>query len=207
MPDLVIVAGGSGQHASVVYEAAVLAGHRVAGYATVEPGSPATLLDCPPLGPLDACPIEGVRFVVACGSNTQRRAISDSLAARGAEFAAVIHPAAVVSPSATIAPGAMVLASAILGPRARIEAGAIVNHAAVVDHDCVVEAFANICPGVRLAGCVQVREDAFVGLSASVIQGLEIGRGAVVGAGAVVIRDVAAGATVVGVPAREVHTT
>ncbi|MEE4450977.1 NeuD/PglB/VioB family sugar acetyltransferase [Novosphingobium resinovorum] len=202
VPELVIVAGASGQHAAVVYEAAVLSGMRVAGFVTMKDEAPAELLDCPPLGPLEACAISGRRFVVACGDNALRRDLTARLEAKGAPFAAVVHPCAIVSPSARVAAGAVVLAGAIIGPRAAIGAGAIVNHASVVDHDCTVDAFANICPGVRLAGCVSVEAGAFVGLGAAVIPGLRIGREAVVGAGAVVIRDVAAGVTVAGVPAK-----
>lgn len=201
MADLVILAGASGQHAAVVYEAAVLSGLRVAGFATVEGVSPAQVLDCPPLGTFAGLARDDVEFLVACGSNALRRDLTARIAARGGTLARVVHPAAIVSPSAVLAPGAVVLAGAIVGPRATIGAGAIVNHGAIVDHDCVVGDFANICPGVRLAGCVRLGEAAFVGLGAMVTQGLGIGPDAVVGAGAVVVRDVAAGVTVTGVPA------
>lgn len=48
-----------------------------------------------------------------------------------------------------------------------------------------------------------VRRHASIGSGAVILPGVEIGEGALVGAGAVVTRDVAAGATVVGNPARE----
>lgn len=48
----------------------------------------------------------------------------------------------------------------------------------------------------------RISDDVFIGSGARVLGGIEIGRGAVVGANAVVIDDVAAGETVVGVPAR-----
>jgi acetyltransferase-like isoleucine patch superfamily enzyme len=49
---------------------------------------------------------------------------------------------------------------------------------------------------------VTIAEGAHVGIGAAVRQGIRIGRNAIVGAGAVVVDDVAAGAVVVGVPAR-----
>jgi serine acetyltransferase len=77
-------------------------------------------------------------------------------------------------------------------------------------HDCRVGAFATLSPGVHLSGNNVLEPSVFVGTGAVTVQGLpdrplEIGRGAVIGAGAVVIRNVAAGATVVGVPARELR--
>ena len=55
---------------------------------------------------------------------------------------------------------------------------------------------------IALGGTVTVGDGAFVGLGARVLPGITIGERATVGAGAVVHRDVPAGATMVGVPAR-----
>jgi acetyltransferase-like isoleucine patch superfamily enzyme len=49
---------------------------------------------------------------------------------------------------------------------------------------------------------VLVEADVWIGAGAILLPGVRIGRGAVVGAGAVVTRDVPAGAVVMGVPAR-----
>lgn len=51
---------------------------------------------------------------------------------------------------------------------------------------------------------VVVEDDAWIGIGAIVLKGVRIGRGARVAAGAVVTRDVAAGTTVAGNPARPV---
>ncbi|PZO98632.1 hypothetical protein FA951_11150 [Dermacoccus nishinomiyaensis] len=55
---------------------------------------------------------------------------------------------------------------------------------------------------VRGTGPVLIEDDVFIGQNAVVLGGVAIGRGATVAAGAVVVKDVAPGAVVGGVPAR-----
>jgi serine acetyltransferase len=95
-----------------------------------------------------------------------------------------------------------VAAQAAICAEARIEDLAIINTGAIVDHECVVGTGAHICPGVHLAGRVRIGACAFVGIGANVIQCLSVGDHAIIGAGAAVIFDVPAEATVVGVPGR-----
>lgn len=205
---LVIVAGASGQHAAVVYEAAILSGVPVAGFVTIGDAAPPPMFDCQWLGCIrDVGPREIERastFIVACGSNSLRCEETEALERRGASFASVRHPAAIVSPSAHIGPGSCILAGAIIGPRVTLGRGSIINHATSVDHDCALGDYSNISPGARFGGCVTSGPDIFVGLNASILQGLHIGQGATIGAGAVVTRQVADRTTVVGVPARPI---
>jgi acetyltransferase-like isoleucine patch superfamily enzyme len=54
-------------------------------------------------------------------------------------------------------------------------------------------------------GTVTIERDVWIGANATVLPGVRIGAGSVVGAGAVVTRDVAPGSVVTGVPARVKH--
>lgn len=76
-----------------------------------------------------------------------------------------------------------------------------------VEHDCVIGDFVTFAPGVMCNGNVIIEDHAYIGAGAAIIQGqqnspLIIGRGAVVGMGAVVTKSVPAGVTVAGNPAR-----
>ena len=109
----------------------------------------------------------------------------------------------VIAPDAVIEPGCMICAGAVVGTGARIGAHTILNTGCTVDHDCVVGPLCHVAPGANLAGTVTLGRGVFVGIGACVIQGRTLGDWATAGAGAAVIRDVPEGATVVGVPARE----
>ena len=81
------------------------------------------------------------------------------------------------------------------------------NIGSYVEHDCILGDFVTFAPGVKCNGNVQIGDRAYIGSGAVIKQGtpekpLRIGAGAVVGMGAVVTKDVAAGETVIGNPAR-----
>lgn len=140
--------------------------------------------------------------IVATGSNDLREMKTSKLTAMGIPLATVIHPTAVVSPSAKISGGCAVFANAVINTNAYIGVGCIVNTGAIVEHDCMIEDFVNICPKGSMGGHVKVGAKAFLGIGCTLIDDIEIGKEATVGAGAAVIRNVPDRATVAGVPAK-----
>jgi sugar O-acyltransferase (sialic acid O-acetyltransferase NeuD family) len=142
--------------------------------------------------------------VVAIGNNRIRAVKQAGLVAAGGKIATIVHPSAVVSAHASLDAGSLVFANAVVNACATVGAGVIVNTGAVVEHDCVVGDFAHISPNAVLAGGVTLGPLAWVGSCASVRQLIAVGEASVVGMGAVVTRDVIAGVTVVGNPAKVV---
>jgi sugar O-acyltransferase (sialic acid O-acetyltransferase NeuD family) len=133
----------------------------------------------------------------------RRQALFEGFKSKGYQFAQVISGDAVVSATATLGEGCHVVTGAIIHPGCAVGANTIINTGAQLDHDVRVGAHCHVAPGAVLCGGVVVGDACHIGAGAVIVQGMTIGDGAVIGAGAVVIADVAAGATVVGNPARE----
>jgi sugar O-acyltransferase (sialic acid O-acetyltransferase NeuD family) len=145
-----------------------------------------------------------VGCLVAIGGERgrERHEIQRALSSRGLVPVVAQHPTAFVAGTARVGAGSQILAQSAVCVEAVLGEACIVNTGATIDHECRIGDGVHVCPGAHLAGCVVVEDHVTVGTAAAVLPGVRIGRGAVVGAGAVVLADVAPGAVVVGNPGR-----
>lgn len=149
-----------------------------------------------------------VGFLVAIGGEhgAARVRIHGFLASTGLQPITAIHPTAFVAANARLAPGCQVLAHAVVAVECELGLACIINTAASVDHEGRLGNGVHLAPGARLAGCVIVDDFAMIGTGVSVLPRVRIGKGAVVGAGAVVLNDVEPWSVVAGNPARKVSS-
>ncbi len=136
---------------------------------------------------------------VALGDNARRKIAVEQLRAAGYAMPALIHPASRLNAGVVVGEASCICMGANLSAQVRIGEGVIVNTGAQIDHECEIGAFVHIAPGAAIAGRVSVGAGTFVGIGARVADGLSIGGGAIVGAGSVVLKDIPAGAKVLGI--------
>jgi sugar O-acyltransferase (sialic acid O-acetyltransferase NeuD family) len=150
---------------------------------------------------------ENCDVLVAIGDNAVRWQLMTRIrqSVPTVRFATVVHPSAVVATPADIGEGTVVLAGAVIGPGTTIGPFVIVNTRAGIDHDCVLEAGVSIAPGVTMGGNCRIGSRTAVSIGAVVGHGRSIGEDTVIGAGAVVLRDIGDRVVAYGTPARPVR--
>ena len=120
------------------------------------------------------------------------------------EPGAIIREKVEIGDNAVIMMGAVINIGSVIGEGTMIDMGAVLGGRATVGKHCHIGA------GTVLAGVVEpasatpviIEDDVMIGANAVVLEGVRVGKGAVVAAGAVCVEDVAPGAVVAGVPAR-----
>lgn len=131
-----------------------------------------------------------------------RRKIVSRYKAAGFSFASVISSDAVISPTAQLGEGVFIQSGVLISAQSVIGDFVRVNNSAQVFHESTIRAYTTLAPRTTVLGRVSVAESCYIGAGAIILPSRVIAEGVTVGAGAVVTKDVAAGVTVVGLPAR-----
>lgn len=144
--------------------------------------------------------------VIAIGNPRVRRTVASALDMHGVRHATLVHPSVPLTGNIELGEGSIVSAGAVLTTDLRIGRHAIINVRASVMHDTLLEDFATLAPGVTVAGHAVVEYGADLGANSCIIPQQRVGRGAIVGAGAVVTAAIPPNAVALGVPAAVTRT-
>ena len=145
----------------------------------------------------------GTPVVSAVGHPSVRRRLLDRWPS--SRFSTVISRQAWLAADAVVGEGSTVAPLAALNRRVVVGKHVLVNVGSILSHDVVVGDLSTLSPRSAIGGGSVIDPEVFVGIGATIIDQIKIGRGAIVGAGAVVVHDVEMHTTVVGVPARPVN--
>lgn len=142
-------------------------------------------------------------FICAIGTPQQKYAVvKNALDAGFAPAETVIHPRAFVQcpgkigKAGIIAPGVVVAADATIGDYV------LLNYNCTVGHDSIIEDFVTINPSANISGCNTIGRGTLIGVGAVTKQEITIGPDSICGAQSCCLKDLPAKSKVVGVPAK-----
>lgn len=126
-----------------------------------------------------------------------------------------IEPGAFIREQATIEDGAVIMMGATINIGAVVGEGTMVDMNATLGGRATTGKNVHVGAGSVLAGVIEppsaspvvIEDDVLIGANAVILEGIRVGQGAIVAAGAIVTQDVPAGAVVAGTPAKVIKQT
>lgn len=115
-------------------------------------------------------------------------------------FATIIHPEVSIHNTVNIGNGSIIYKGVIMTTNITIGNHVIVSPKCGIGHDSIIKDYVSLLWNVNISGNDVIEEGVLIGSAATVIQGKRVGQAAIIGAGAVVVKDVLSNTTNVGVP-------
>lgn len=119
----------------------------------------------------------------------------------GFHYPNLIHPSVIIGSDVEIGSGNIVCANNILSTEVSLGDFVTINPQCGIGHESSIHSFTTLYWNVNISGNTTVQEGCEAGSKACILQGLQIAKHVIIGAGAVVVRDLGESGTYVGVPA------
>lgn len=200
---------GIGHSTPLTIELAESCGYTVAGLYHYAPGKTGeTVYGITILGTheeLLAQPsLSGKMFALSMGDNAIRENLFNQITAKGGSVPSLIHPTCIVSRFSTVGAGSQLDAYCCVQANSHIDTNCMLSPYVLIAHNTNIESNSFIAAHTSVGAYISIGHNVFVGLSAVLLSSKvkTVGHHAVIGAGAVVNRDVENHAVVVGNPAR-----
>lgn len=144
--------------------------------------------------------------VCAIGSAKVRRTVIEKVSAfHNVKYASLIDPSVLMSERVEVGEGGIICAGNIITVDIKLGKHCIVNLDCTIGHDAVIGNYVTVYPSVNISGITTIGDCAELGTGMQIIQGKAIGDEAIIGAGAVVVKDIPARCVAVGSPAKPIR--
>ena len=146
-------------------------------------------------------PRRNVKYAMGIANPQAKKTVASILLGKGAQFASIIHPSTHIYTEYPLGVGLVTYPNSKIATGCRI-GDFVTLQSTILGHDAQLENYVTVSSSCGITGGVKLRESCFIADHACVAVGLEIGAGAYVGIGSVVIRNVPEHTRVFGNPAR-----
>ncbi len=155
----------------------------------------------------DNKPVNKIWAVCALGNPRDKYILLKKASAYKINYATLIHPDAKLSKYSELGFGCIICCNSFISVNTRIGNHVCINPGCGIGHDTVIEDYTSLYWNVTLSGNVYIHEGCEIGSKAIVIQKKTVGKWSIIGAGAVIVRDMPENCTAVGVPGKIIKIT
>ena len=144
--------------------------------------------------------------VVGIGDNFVRRKVVDFIKKIAPDFQFIncIHHSAKLSNYCKFGVGNVVMPGVSINASTIISNHCILNTNSSIDHDCRMESFSCLAPNSVVGGNCSIGQFSFVGIGASILNGVSIEENCIVGGGSMLNKDAISDSIDYGIPAKRI---
>lgn len=159
----------------------------------------------PYLGTVDSWLAGGhapTHYLVGIGRGSIREFLSRRMDEAGHRAATAVHPSATVGSNSTVGEGSIICAGTRITTNVNVGRHVHLNPNVTIGHDSTLQDFVSVNPAGNISGDCVISTRSLIGVNAAVLQQLTVGQDVVVGAAALVTKDVPDSVVVKGVPGK-----
>ena len=146
-----------------------------------------------------------VSVVLGIGDPLVKFAIVKELNNKFIKFPNIIHPNSIIGDDfVKLGIGNVICSNSILTCNITVCDFVTINLMCTVGHDTIIKSYSSFMPSVNISGDVEIAEKVYIGTGAKIINQINIGNETIVGAGAVVSKNLPDKCTAVGIPAKPI---
>lgn len=146
---------------------------------------------------------DDVEFIIANGEPEVREILYNKIKASGYRLTTIYGPGCSVLPGASIGEGC-VLSECIVSSDVIVEDNVLINNKAIIGHDAVIGPHSFVSAGCFVGGYTKVGRKVYMAPGSMAKDRIQVGESVIISLGAVLLRNVAPQAIMVGNPAKQI---